>query len=212
MRQLLSALAVASVALAALPANAQDAAAGAKKIAMCIGCHGIPEYRASFPEVHKVPKISGQNAGYIVAALQAYAKGERKHPTMRGIAGSLSEQDMKDIGAFYEQQGKGEPAPATVAAAPEAIAAKLQACAACHGANFSKTLDGNHPKLAGQHADFLYVALRSYQAEGKATWGRGNAIMQGQIKELKPAELKQIAAYLASLPGELKTVPQSATR
>lgn len=212
MRQLLSALAIASVALAALPAHAQDAAAGAKKIAMCIGCHGIPEYRASFPEVYRVPKISGQNAGYIVAALQAYAKGDRKHPTMRGIAGSLSEQDMKDIGAFYELQGKGEPAPATVAAAPESIAAKLQACAACHGANFSKTLDGNHPKLAGQHADFLYVALRSYQAEGKATWGRGNAIMQGQIKELKPAELKQIAAYLASLPGELKTVPQSATR
>ncbi|MBH9575808.1 c-type cytochrome [Inhella proteolytica] len=212
MRQLLSALAIAFVALAALPAHAQDAAAGAKKIAMCIGCHGIPEYRASFPEVYRVPKISGQNAGYIVAALQAYAKGDRKHPTMRGIAGSLTEQDMKDIGAFYEQQGKGEPAPATVAAAPEAIAAKLQACTACHGANFSKTLDGNHPKLAGQHADFLYVALRSYQAEGKATWGRGNAIMQGQIKELKPAELKQIAAYLASLPGELKTVPQSATR
>ncbi len=212
MRQLLSALAIASVALAALPAHAQDAAAGAKKIAMCIGCHGIPEYRASFPEVYRVPKISGQNAGYIVAALQAYAKGDRKHPTMRGIAGSLTEQDMKDIAAFYEQQGKGEPAPAQVAAAPEAIAAKLQACAACHGTNFSKTLDGNHPKLAGQHADFLYVALRSYQAEGKATWGRGNAIMQGQIKELKPAELKQIAAYLASLPGELKTVPQSATR
>lgn len=212
MRQLLSALAIASVALAALPAHAQDAAAGAKKIAMCIGCHGIPEYRASFPEVYRVPKISGQNAGYIVAALQAYAKGDRKHPTMRGIAGSLTEQDMKDIAAFYEQQGKGEPAPAQVAAAPEAIAAKLQACGACHGTNFSKTLDGNHPKLAGQHADFLYVALRSYQAEGKATWGRGNAIMQGQIKELKPAELKQIAAYLASLPGELKTVPQSATR
>ena len=119
---------------------------------------------------------------------------------------------MKDIGAFYEQQGKGEPAPAEVRPAPESIAAKLQACAACHGTNFSKTLDGNHPKLAGQHADFLYVALRSYQAEGKATWGRGNAIMQGQIKDLKPAELKQIAAYLASLPGELKTVPQSATR
>jgi len=212
MRQLLSALAIASAAFAALPAYAQDAAAGAKKVAMCIGCHGIPEYRASFPEVHRVPKISGQNAGYIVASLQAYAKGERKHPTMRGISGSLSEQDMKDIGAFYEQQGKGEPAPAEVTPAPEAIAAKLQACVACHGANFSKALDGSYPKLAGQHADFLYVALRSYQAEGKATWGRGNAIMQGQVKDMKPAELRQIAAYLASLPGELKTVPQSATR
>ncbi|MBB5203655.1 cytochrome c553 [Inhella inkyongensis] len=214
MRQLLTPLALALIACVAFsaPVQAQDAAAGAKKVAMCIGCHGIPEYRASFPEVHRVPKISGQNAGYIVAALQSYAKGERKHPTMRGIAGSMSEQDMKDVAAFYEQQGKGEPAPAEVAAAPAAIASKLQACVACHGTNFSKTLDGNHPKLAGQHADYLTVALRAYQLEGKSTVGRGNAIMQGQIKGMSTAEIKQIAAYLASLPGELKTVPQSATR
>lgn len=212
MRHLLTPFALALFAFAA-PVQAQDApAVGANKVAMCIGCHGIPEYRASFPEVHRVPMISGQNAGYIVAALQAYAKGERKHPTMRGIAGSLSEQDMKDVAAFYEQQGKGEPAAAEVAAAPAGVADKVQVCVACHGANFSKTLDGSYPKLAGQHADYLYVALKSYQAQGKATVGRGNAIMQGQLKDLKPAELKEIAAYLGSLKGELKTVPQSATR
>ncbi|MBH9553165.1 c-type cytochrome [Inhella sp. 4Y17] len=210
MRTLLTSLALAAAALA--PVHAQDAAAGAKKVAMCIGCHGIPGYQASFPEVHRVPMISGQNAGYIVAALQGYAKGDRKHPTMRGISGSLSEQDMKDVAAFYEQQGKGEPAPADVAAAPEALKDKLAACAACHGANFSKTLDGNHPKLAGQHADYLLVALKSYQIKGQSTVGRGNAIMQGQVAALSPAELKQIAKYLAGLPGELKTVPQSATR
>ena len=68
-------------------ASAQDAQAGEKKAAMCIGCHGIAGYQASFPEVHKVPMISGQNAKYIAAALNAYKKGERKHPTMRGIAG-----------------------------------------------------------------------------------------------------------------------------
>ena len=65
-----------------------DAQAGSKKIAMCIGCHGIIGYQASFPEVHKVPMISGQNAKYIAAALTAYRKGERKHPTMKGIAAS----------------------------------------------------------------------------------------------------------------------------
>jgi mono/diheme cytochrome c family protein len=53
---------------------------------MCIGCHGIAGYQASFPEVHKVPMISGQNAKYITASLVAYKKGERKHPTMRAIA------------------------------------------------------------------------------------------------------------------------------
>ena len=81
-------------------AQAQDAGAGQKKAAMCIGCHGIPGYQASFPQVHKVPKIAGQNAKYITAALGAYKKGERKHPTMRAIAGSLTDQDIADLAAF----------------------------------------------------------------------------------------------------------------
>ena len=86
-------------------AQAQDAKAGEKKAAMCIGCHGIPGYQASFPEIHKVPMISGQSAKYIVGALSAYKKGERKHPTMKAIAGSLSDQDMADLAAFYEANG-----------------------------------------------------------------------------------------------------------
>src|SRR6476469_701181 len=52
------------------------------KIAMCLGCHNIIGYQASFPEVYKVPKIAGQSAGYIEAALHEYKGGERKHPTM----------------------------------------------------------------------------------------------------------------------------------
>ena len=59
-----------------------DAKAGENKIAMCIGCHGIQGYQASFPEVYKVPKISGQGEKYIANALTAYKKGERRHPTM----------------------------------------------------------------------------------------------------------------------------------
>ena len=86
-------------------AQAQDDAAGESKARMCIGCHGIPGYQASFPEVYKVPMIAGQNAKYIVAALTAYKKGERKHPTMRGIAASLTDQDMADLAAFYETLG-----------------------------------------------------------------------------------------------------------
>ena len=62
--------------------EAGDAKVGETKIAMCIGCHGIKGYQASFPEVYKVPKISGQTASYIVSSLTAYQKGERKHPSM----------------------------------------------------------------------------------------------------------------------------------
>ncbi len=93
---------VALVAAAPLAAWAQGTADGAKqKTSMCIGCHGIPEYKASFPSVYRVPKITGQSAKYIENALNAYKKGERSHPTMRGIAGSLTDQDIADLAAYY---------------------------------------------------------------------------------------------------------------
>jgi cytochrome c553 len=207
-------LALAGAASMAPVAQAQDAAAGHKKAAMCIGCHGIPGYQASFPEVHKVPMISGQNAKYIAAALAAYKKGDRKHPTMGAIAGSLSDQDMADLAAFYETNVKADMVKTvadTPANAPSADVAALLTkgnCASCHGANFSKPIDGSYPKLAGQHADYLYVALKSYQVEGNPLVGRGNAIMAGQVKQFKHAELKAIAKYIGSLPGDLQTVRQ----
>jgi cytochrome c553 len=185
------------------------------KVAMCIGCHGIKGYQASFPEIHKVPMISGQGAKYIVSALTAYKKGERKHPTMRAVAASLTDQDMADIAAYYEPLGKdGAPLPEQAPAASADVAALLTkgACDSCHGKNFSKPIDGTYPKLAGQHGDYLYVALKSYKTEGNPHLGRGNAIMVGQVKQFSNVELKAIANYIASLPSELHTVPQSKFR
>lgn len=207
------ALSLAAASVASL-SQAQDIKAGETKVAMCIGCHGIPGYQATFPEVHKVPMIAGQNAKYIASALSAYAKGDRKHPTMRGIAQTLSEQDIADISAFYEQQAKAPAAPEAVAPASAQVQELLTkgACVSCHGANFSKPIDGSYPKLAGQHADYLYSALKSYQTSNNAYVGRGNAIMAGQVKQFSHAELKALAKYLASLPGELRTVPQSKMR
>ena len=202
-------------ALVTLPAAAGDVAAGQKKAAMCIGCHGIAGYQASFPEIHKVPMISGQNAKYIVAALTAYKKGERKHPTMRGLAASLPDEDMADLGAFYEKHGQSSVKTVAAAPAPSAEVAALLTkgnCASCHGADFNKPIDASYPKIAGQHADYLYVALKAYQTEGNPRVGRSNAIMAGQVKQFKHAELKAIANYIGSLPGELRTVPQSKFR
>ena len=68
---------------------------------MCIGCHNIPGYKTAFPAVYSVPKLDGQHAVYIVSALRAYKSGERRHPSMRAIAASLSDQDMADLAAFY---------------------------------------------------------------------------------------------------------------
>jgi cytochrome c553 len=203
------------LALAALSpvAQAQDVEAGRGKVAMCIGCHGIPGYQNSFPEIHKVPMISGQSAKYIEAALQAYKKGDRKHPTMRGIAGSMSDQDMADVAAFYAQHGQGGAGLSTVAARQpsEAAAALLAkgACNSCHGADYNQPIDPSYPKIAGQHADYLYVALKSYQTDGNPHIGRNNAIMAGIARQFSHAELKAMAEHLGSLPGSLKTVPQS---
>ena len=215
-RTLIFSLLIASLSFAqaqdAKPA-AGSAAAGEKKAAMCIGCHGIKGYQASFPEIHKVPMISGQGAKFIVASLVAYKKGDRKHPTMRAIAASLTDQDMADLAAFYEQHGDTKAASAppdgAPAASPEVNALLTKgACASCHGANYSKPIDPSYPKIAGQHADYLYVALKAYKTEGNSQVGRGNAIMGGQVKQFSLAELKAMAEYLGSLPSELRTVKE----
>jgi cytochrome c553 len=70
-------------------------------LAMCIGCHGIPGYKTAYPSVYHVPKIAGQSPTYIVNALKAYKSGERSHPSMRGIASSLSEETMKQLADYY---------------------------------------------------------------------------------------------------------------
>lgn len=193
-----------------------DAKAGEKKIAMCIGCHGIKGYQASFPEIHKVPMISGQGAKYIVSALSAYKKGERKHPSMRGIADNLSDQDMADVAAYYEGHGKVEgaaaPGKAAEGSAKVAELVKKGACVSCHGDSFSKPVDPSYPKIAGQHADYLYVALKAYKTENNPQVGRSNGVMGGVAKQFSNAELKELASYIGSLPGELKTVPQSKFR
>ena len=74
--------------------------------AQCIGCHGIPGYHTAFPEVYHVPRIAGQQPGYIIAALKAYKSGERSHPSMRGIAASLNEEQMKHLAEYYGAPAK----------------------------------------------------------------------------------------------------------
>jgi cytochrome c553 len=191
-----------------------DVQAGEKKIAMCIGCHGIVGYQASFPAVYKVPMISGQGAKYIANALNAYKTGERKHPTMKGIAQSLTDQDIADISVYYEQHGTAAAVPETAAEATGKGAELLAkgACVSCHGPNLTKPIDPSYPKIAGQHKDYLFVALKSYKTEGQATWGRSNGVMGGIAKQFTNAELKELAQYVSTQPGELRVVPQSKFR
>ena len=215
-----SMLALAAAIVTVVPAAAQDAKpgdpkAGATKASLCIGCHNIPRYQASFPEIYKVPMIAGQSAKYIASALTAYRKGDRKHPTMRSIAISLNDQDISDVAAFYEGLGKDAAAPTKTDMKAPADIEKLLAkanCASCHGNDYNSPIDPTYPKLAGQHADYLYAALKSYQVDKNPHVGRNNAIMSGMARQYTHAELKQLAAYFASLPGNMKTVSESRFR
>ena len=223
MNKLLTTMFAFAVACVTVSAQAQqvtgNAQEGAKKVAMCVGCHGIIGYQASFPEIHKVPMIAGQSASYITAALNAYKGGDRKHPTMRAIADTLKDQDIADVAAYYSQLGQkeGDAPPAALAKPmPENVQAlvardKDNSCTKCHGANFNTPNDGTVPKLAGQHADYLFVALKSYRVKNNPHLGRSNAVMAQQVepKKFTTAELKTLASYISSLPGELKTVPES---
>lgn len=93
-----------SVACNVLPASASaqegDPESGRVKAIPCMGCHGIPGYSNVYPTYH-VPKVGGQHAAYLIAALKAYRNGDRSHKTMRAQAATLSDQDMADIAAYF---------------------------------------------------------------------------------------------------------------
>jgi cytochrome c553 len=218
MKNLFSTLLGFAVACVTFAAAAQTPvpAGGAKSMeartAMCMGCHNIKGYQASFPEVHHVPMIAGQSAKYIAAALNAYKAGDRKHPTMRAIAGSLSDRDIADISDYYSKMAGPTQLPDQPAKQPDAqvdALLKKANCISCHGTNFSKPIDPSYPKIAGQHSDYLFVALKSYKQENSAAVGRNNPIMGAMAKQFSNAELKELANYVGSLDGELKVVPES---
>jgi len=97
--------------LTALCAHAQaagDAAAGREKARLCAGCHSIEGYRNAYP-AYSVPKLGGQHADYLAAALRGYRSGERAHPTMHAIAATLNDQDVADLAAYFAATAGGRP-------------------------------------------------------------------------------------------------------
>ena len=75
-------------------------------------------------------------------------------------------------------------------------------CNSCHGPDLKSPIAPNYPKIAGQHQDYLFYALKAYQVENNPQVGRSNAIMAGQVKQFTLAQMKDIAAYIASLQGD----------
>lgn len=165
----------------------------------CLGCHGVPNYKNAFPN-YSVPKLEGQHREYIVLALQAYRSGERSHITMHSQASSLSDQDMRDIAAFFSREPL-KPDAQPVGQAPEAA----QVCVACHGQN-GVGITPQYPTLAGQHADYLERALQDYKKGG-----RKNPIMGTFATQLKDSDIRVLAEYYSRQRPALQTENRPST-
>lgn len=168
-----------------------DVARGAKLGYTCLGCHGIDGYRNAYPSF-RVPKLGGQKAAYLVAAIQGYRDGTRKHTTMNAQAQSLTDQDIEDVSAYFATLGTETVlAGGTQGASFDGAAT----CAACHGQN-GISMSPMWPTLAGQHEDYLVHALKQYR-DG----GRKNPVMMPLAAPLTDTDIKLLAEYFSDLEG-----------
>lgn len=186
--------------LAADAPTAGDPARGKQLSYTCLGCHGIDNYKNVYP-TYSVPRLIGQHPQYIVAALKAYASGERSHGTMHQQAASLSERDMQDIAAYFSQP-ELKPGTSPVGTAPTKVA---QLCVACHGKD-GVGITGDYPTLTGQYADYLARTLIEYKHGD-----RKNAVMPTFVAGLTAEDVTEIADYYSQQQPALHTVPRRET-
>jgi len=165
----------------------------------CKGCHAVETYNNVYPTYH-VPRIGGQSADYLEAALKLYRTGERSHPTMQAQAAAYSDEEIRDIAAYLASVV--EPLSKDVAPKGSAPAA-AQVCASCHGARGVGEIS-SYPYLAGQHQDYLRHSLLAYK-EGERK-GVNATIMQAQIMNLSESDIDAILAFYAAQDG-LQALP-----
>ena len=168
-------------------ATAGDAARGARIAYTCFGCHGIPDYRNAYPN-YRVPRLGGQHAPYIVAAIAEYRAGTRPHTTMKSQASSLSDQDAADIAAYFATTQPVLAGGKPVGSAP----ASAQVCVSCHGKD-GVGISPDYPTLAGQYPDYLAQALKAYRKGS-----RQNAIMGSFVSKLTDEEIDALSHYFAA--------------
>jgi cytochrome c553 len=190
-RRAVSYIAAATLVLFSFAAQADgDLARGAKLAYTCLGCHGIENYKNAYPK-YSVPKLGGQNQAYIVAALAEYKAGARWHPTMRGYATELSDQDRADLAAWFNVAAAKVTSAEPVGTPPEQAAT----CVACHGKSGVGTMD-EYPNLAGQHADYITQVLNDYRL-GK----RKNVLMQPFAQQLSQDDIRALAKFFSAQKG-----------
>lgn len=181
-----------------------DAKAGELKAAACAACHSV-DGNSNNPIY---PKIAGQHGQYIARQLALYKSGERQDPVMMGFAATLSEQDMRDIGAYFQaQKPKPDVVDPELAVVGQALYrggdAKrgIPACTACHGPSGHGMPGPAYPALAGQHSEYTDLQLKRFR-DGTVYGSTENinaAIMSGVSKNLTDADIAAVAAYIKGL-------------
>lgn len=193
------------------PVNPGDAKAGETKAIACAACHGSDGNSADA----QYPKLAGQHEPYIHRQLQLFKSGERENAIMMGFAATLSEQDMRDIGAFFAAKSvlPGVANDALVPNSEESWAARgqklfrggnpqtgLPACMSCHGPGGRGNPGARYPNIAGQHADYTKNKLLAFRTG--AVWGKNdnaNAIMADIAKKLDETDIEALSTYLEGL-------------
>ena len=203
---LLASLACASVFAQAAPATSAeptrppsaDIAKGQATAAVCGSCHAFDGSRGSPAN----PIIQGQHPDYLVKQLREFKAGKRVNPVMQAIASQLSDEDMRNVSAFYASK---EPKPGFARNKDLALAGQkayrggivdrqIPSCAGCHGPNGSG-IPSQYPKLAGQHADYIEAQLLAFRSETR----RNNQVMNLVAAKLNDREIKALSDYLAGL-------------
>lgn len=177
---------------------AQGVSAPPELITTCESCHG-PGGNGATPST---PRLNGQLSPYIVNRLQ-----ELTDLTRNSIHATLAMYDvahMKDslktaVADYFSHQAptSARPQSGKLAAIGKALyvsgdpAAGIQACQSCHGANAEG--QGNVPRLAGQHRDYLKTQLWNFNF---AT--REHTVMNGNAMKLNPDQIDGLVAYLGA--------------
>jgi cytochrome c553 len=193
-------LGVASLSFAQTASAQGDAAAGEAKVALCATCHGA----GGNSQIPENPKLAGQNAKYIIKQLEDYKSGARQNITMTAMVGTLSDQDMQDIAAYYASQQVE-----LSGAEPESIALgetlyragnkeiTVAACTACHAPTGKGNGPAGFPSLSGQHSAYTLAQLKAFRSGEREN--DMNGMMRTVVERLTDKELESLANYVSGL-------------
>ncbi len=186
--------------LVSFTANAADAEAGKAKSAACVACHGADGNSSNA----MWPSLAGQHASYIYKQLTDFKAGRRENASMAPMVAGLSDDDMKNLAAYYENQ-RVKP----VAFDAEMIAqgagiyrggiadTQVAACMACHSPSAKGNGPAGWPSLKGQHPEYIVAQLQSFK-QGTRSNDTGK-MMRNVVVRMSEMEMKSVAAYIAGI-------------